>query len=88
MTDDKKGGMTVAEAGRKGGKTTKQRYGREYYVGIGKEGGRRVKEIMKAGKAAMGEKPTVGKALVKKYEDFNAASDAKSAEISKDGAAE
>lgn len=39
MTDTSKGGMTVAEAGRKGGETTSDRYGHEFYVEIGRKGG-------------------------------------------------
>jgi len=35
-----KGAMTVAEAGRKGGATTAQRHGPEFYEQIGKKGGR------------------------------------------------
>lgn len=31
--------MTVAEAGRKGGKTTAERYGHEFYQNIGRTGG-------------------------------------------------
>jgi general stress protein YciG len=34
-----KGKMTVAEAGRKGGKTTSRKYGPEFYEQIGKKGG-------------------------------------------------
>lgn len=40
------GKMTMAEAGRKGGMTTKQRHGHEYYVGIGKKGGAKVRELI------------------------------------------
>jgi len=35
-----KGAMTVAEAGRRGGATTAQRHGPEFYEQIGKKGGR------------------------------------------------
>src|SRR3977135_3124707 len=33
------GGMTVAEAGRMGGKLVSEKYGAEFYKGIGKKGG-------------------------------------------------
>ena len=32
--------MTVSEAGRKGGETTKKRYGNGFYEAIGKKGGK------------------------------------------------
>lgn len=35
----KRGAMTVEEAGRKGGMTTKAQYGPEFYSRIGKKGG-------------------------------------------------
>jgi len=38
MTAEKKA-ITVAEAGRKGGKTTSERYGHEFYEAIGQKGG-------------------------------------------------
>lgn len=40
----KKGGMTVAEAGRKGGEKTAQTHGHEFYQEIGRKGGEAVKE--------------------------------------------
>lgn len=36
--------MTVSEAGRKGGQTTKEKYGPEFYARIGKKGGETVSE--------------------------------------------
>ena len=33
--------MTVSEAGRKGGETTSERFGREFYEEIGKKGGKK-----------------------------------------------
>lgn len=48
-----KGEMTVKEAGRKGGNTTKQRYGEGYYENIGKKGCQKVRELIKRGKEAM-----------------------------------
>ena len=38
-----KGVMTVREAGRKGGRTTKARHGPEFYEQIGKKGGETTK---------------------------------------------
>ncbi len=51
-----KGEMTVKEAGRKGGNTTKQRYGEGYYENIGKKGGQKVRELIKRGKESMSRK--------------------------------
>ena len=53
---EKKTEMTVREAGQRGGSTTKQRYGEGFYEEIGKKGGQKVRELIKKGKAAMGEK--------------------------------
>jgi general stress protein YciG len=58
MAEEQKGGMTVREAGRKGGKiggrkggnTTKERYGPQFYSEIGHKGGQRVKELIERGK--------------------------------------
>ncbi len=47
-----KGEMTVKEAGRKGGNTTKQRHGHGYYESIGKKGGQRVRDLIEMGKKA------------------------------------
>lgn len=38
------GGMSLQEAGRRGGEATKTRYGHDHYVTIGKKGGRTVKQ--------------------------------------------
>ncbi len=43
MAEDKKGGMTVAEAGRKGGVKVAQERGRAFYEQIGKKGGESVR---------------------------------------------
>ena len=39
-----KGVMTVREAGRKGGRTTKSRHGPEFYEAIGRKGGETTKK--------------------------------------------
>ena len=43
----RKGG---ARGGRRGGETTRDRYGHEFYEEIGKKGGRRVRDLIQAGK--------------------------------------
>jgi general stress protein YciG len=45
-----KGGMSVRDAGRKGGEVTAQRHGPQFYQEIGKKGGQRVKELIEQGK--------------------------------------
>lgn len=45
-------GMTVQEAGRKGGETTKKRYGPRFYEEIGKKGGQKVKRMIEESKRA------------------------------------
>lgn len=54
MKNNNKGGMTVEEAGRKGGrkggKVTKQRYGHDFYEEIGQKGGQKVKRLIEEGK--------------------------------------
>ena len=49
----KKGGMTVAEAGRKGGITVRDTRGHEFYEEIGRKGGQKVRDLIAAGKRAM-----------------------------------
>ncbi len=44
--------MTVREAGRKGGETTSERYGPEFYEEIGHKGGQKVRELIQKGKQA------------------------------------
>jgi hypothetical protein len=59
------GGMTVREAGRKGGliggrkggETVKAERGIEFYQQIGRKGGQRVRELIEAGRAAMVARP-------------------------------
>jgi general stress protein YciG len=41
---EKKGGMTVREAGHKGGEKTAETHGKEFYEEIGKKGGEKVAE--------------------------------------------
>ena len=48
----KKGGMSVQEAGRKGGRTTAKKYGPEFYEEIGHKGGQKVKRLINRGKKA------------------------------------
>jgi len=54
MNNEKKGEMTVEEAGQKGGKTTSQKYGHDFYEEIGHKGGAkggpRVRELIEEGK--------------------------------------
>lgn len=51
-----KGDMTVREAGHKGGEkggeTTKERYGPEFYSEIGHKGGQKVHDLIEKGKEA------------------------------------
>jgi uncharacterized protein len=56
--DEKKGKMTVEEAGRKGGLKTAETHGEEFYSEIGRKGGKiggpkggqRVRKLIKEGK--------------------------------------
>jgi general stress protein YciG len=56
MAEEKKGEMTVGEAGRKGGhkggEKVKEKYGPEFYSKIGQKGGQRVRELIKEGEEA------------------------------------
>lgn len=57
---EKKGEMTVREAGhkggemggKKGGEKTLERYGPQFYEEIGKKGGQKVRELIEEGKKA------------------------------------
>lgn len=51
-----RGGMTVQEAGRKGGETVLQQRGPEFFSEIGRKGGQKVRELINAGKKQTGEK--------------------------------
>jgi general stress protein YciG len=44
--------MSVREAGRKGGETTKKRHGPKFYQEIGRKGGQKVKRLIERGKKA------------------------------------
>ena len=46
------GGMTVREAGRKGGEVTAKRHGPQFYEEIGRKGGQKVKQLIEQGKRA------------------------------------
>jgi general stress protein YciG len=48
-----KGGMTVAEAGRKGGERVRDTRGHEFYEEIGRKGGRKVRDLIVAGRKAL-----------------------------------
>jgi len=52
--------MTVREAGRKGGMRTSETHGRDFYEEIGHKGGikggPKVRDLINAGKKALGEK--------------------------------
>jgi len=61
--EEKKGKMTVEEAGRRGGLRTAATHGQEFYSEIGRKGGRiggpkggqRVRKLIQEGKAREGE---------------------------------
>lgn len=47
---EERGEMTVREAGRKGGETTKRTHGHDFYVQIGHKGGQKVRDLIQRGK--------------------------------------
>ncbi|WP_048198841.1 Em GEA1 (EM1) [Methanocella arvoryzae] len=47
---EERGEMTVREAGRKGGETTKKTHGHDFYVQIGHKGGQKVRDLINRGK--------------------------------------
>lgn len=53
--NNKKGKMTVEEAGQKGGRTTSETHGPEFYQEIGHKGGQKVKRLIEEGKEAGGK---------------------------------
>ena len=50
VNEQKKGKMTVAEAGRKGGEKTAETHGEEFYSDIGHKGGQKVRRLIREGK--------------------------------------
>lgn len=56
MPQEKKGAMTVSEAGRRGGQATSDKYGHEFYEEIGHKGGQKVKRLIEAGKKRLAER--------------------------------
>jgi general stress protein YciG len=53
MAENKeRGGMTVREAGKRGGQKTSREHGPEFYHEIGTKGGQRVRELIREGKKA------------------------------------
>ncbi len=58
MAEEKKGGgMTVREAGRKGGQKVRDQRGHSFYEEIGHKGGQKVKELIEAGKRRAQQPP-------------------------------
>ena len=53
---ESKGGMTVREAGRKGGQKVRDERGHEFYEEIGRKGGHKVRDLIAAGKRALERK--------------------------------
>jgi len=58
MAEEKKGSMTVREAGHKGGEKTAETHGHEFYEDIGHKGGQRVRELVQEGKQSEGSTET------------------------------
>ena len=58
---EKTGRMSVEEAGRKGGETTKETHGREFYREIGRKGG-----TAPRGAVARGEVPEKGEVIIRR----------------------
>ncbi len=49
---ERKGEMTVSEAGHMGGEKTAETHGKEFYKDIGHKGGQRERELVEEGKEA------------------------------------
>jgi len=54
MSEEERGGITVSEAGRRGGERTAQTHSHKFYEEIGQKGGRKVRELVEEGKKAEG----------------------------------
>ncbi len=52
MVEEKKKGMTVKEAGHKGGEKVAETRGKEFYEEIGHKGGQKVKKLIEEGKGS------------------------------------
>ena len=52
MADANKGGMSVRQAGARGGRATSASHGPDFYKKIGKKGGQKVRELIAKGKEA------------------------------------
>jgi general stress protein YciG len=52
-----RGGMTVQEAGRKGGETVLHERGPEFFSEIGRKGGQKVRDLIAAGKRGQAGTP-------------------------------
>ena len=50
MLSERKGKMTVEEAGRLGGEKTAETHGPEFYSEIGRKGGQKVRKLIQEGK--------------------------------------
>jgi general stress protein YciG len=50
LSDERRGKMTVEEAGRKGGLKTAETHGSKFYSEIGSKGGQRVRRLIQEGK--------------------------------------
>ncbi len=54
------GAMTVAEAGRRGRRLVREKYGPRFYEKIGKKGGRKVADLIERGKTPEEQPPEPG----------------------------
>ena len=62
------GGMTVAEAGRMGGRLVSEKYGPEFYEKIGRKGGQKVADLIERAKALESEKPSTATVVEREEE--------------------